>query len=132
MTFDDFTKQAELGFSFERRDSNPNMDGPMSPTATHWLCTLSRRDQFIEVPFSMGCPEMGEPTLGMVLGCLRMDAFSILVDSFEEWAAEFGYDEDSRQAERTFNACQQLSNDLRDLLGEELFELLLSDQMEEE
>lgn len=48
--------------------------------------------------------------------------YSLLLDSevleyatFEAWAGEFGYDGDSRQAEKTYNACMKIALQFRQL-----------------
>lgn len=43
-----------------------------------------------------------------VLCCLCIDAIGVAQTSFEEWAAEFGYDSDSRKAESIYRACQDI------------------------
>lgn len=63
-----------------------------------------------------------EPAPESLLGCLRLDASG--PDTFEEWAGEFGYDTDSRQAEATFRACQENSRKLLSLLGRNAFQEL--------
>lgn len=54
------------------------------------------------------------PTLEEVLGCLLMEgAADFNAMSFEDWACEYGYDPDSRKAERVYNECVQLGRVLR-------------------
>lgn len=56
--------------------------------------------------------------------------YSLLLDSevldaggFEEWASTFGYDEDSRSAEATYNACMKIALQFR-RIGESVIEEL--------
>lgn len=49
------------------------------------------------------------------------EAFS----TFEDWADAYGYDSDSRKAEATYRACQEIAMKLRRWLGEPLFSQLL-------
>jgi len=66
------------------------------------------------------------PTLGEdVLYCLAMDADVENQGSFEEWASNYGYDEDSRKAEKIYRACKEQTDDLKRVLGAELFDKLL-------
>lgn len=41
-----------------------------------------------------------------VLHCLVSDSTALSMD-FEEWCSEFGYEEDSRKAEKIYNACRK-------------------------
>lgn len=63
-----------------------------------------------------------------ILDSLVSDAASYTdARSFEEWAEEFGYDTDSRAAEKTYNACGKISRDLTNLLGGDLLLTLMED-----
>lgn len=67
------------------------------------------------------------PTVEEVLDCVASDASSHeSSDSFEDWAAEFGLDTDSRKAERIYEACRKQARDLRRLLGVVDYEFLLN------
>lgn len=66
------------------------------------------------------------PTAEEVLDCLAMDA-SAMDESFEDWAAELGFDTDSRKAEAAYNACRESRFALRKLLGSADFAVLLND-----
>ena len=44
--------------------------------------------------------------------------------SFEDWAGDYGYDADSRSAERTYRAIGSQVDDLRRLLGEDALQEL--------
>jgi hypothetical protein len=39
--------------------------------------------------------------------------------SFEEWAADYGFDTDSRKAETTYRACLDIALKLRNGIGED-------------
>lgn len=54
--------------------------------------------------FNNGVVEMEESDLKHALYCFVSDACSAK-NSFENFCSEFGYDEDSRTAERTYKAC---------------------------
>jgi len=48
------------------------------------------------------------PTLCDVVYCLLCDAQSVAYgETFEDWASDLGYDEDSRTAERVYNQCRE-------------------------
>lgn len=58
-----------------------------------------------------------EPTLESLLYCMQSDARAGDHSTFEEFASEFGYDEDSRKAEKIWIACREVDAKMRDLLG---------------
>ena len=64
------------------------------------------------------------PSLRDVLYCLVMDASVLDSGGFEEWANEYGYETDSRQAEATYRACLEQSLKLRALVGDKGLEEL--------
>jgi hypothetical protein len=56
------------------------------------------------------------PLLRDVLHCLVSDASVLDYSCFEEWASDFGYDADSREAERVYKECLALALKLRQLI----------------
>ena len=56
------------------------------------------------------------PAAAGVLACLLQDAQSA-DQSFGDWCADYGYDEDSRKALETYMACQQPGRKLSGVLG---------------
>lgn len=52
-----------------------------------------------------------------VMACLVMDSSVLDCGGFENWAAEFGYDTDSRKAESIYGACLETALALRAGLG---------------
>ena len=59
------------------------------------------------------------PTLRDVLYSLVSDADAIDCATFEDWASNYGYDTDSRSAEKAYRACLESGLKLRAMLGEE-------------
>lgn len=58
------------------------------------------------------------PTKQDILYCVASDTqMTEASSSFEEWAREFGYDEDSRKAERIYQECMKQARDFRALCG---------------
>ena len=53
-----------------------------------------------------------EPEAADVVHSLLLDASARDAGSFEAWADEFGYDTDSREAERTYRACLESARKL--------------------
>ena len=86
-----------------------------------WTLRLSCGDESMRVNWRQGTGITTEPTAADVLESLLMDAAGIenAAGDFEEWAREYGYDEDSRKAERIFQAATKQTEELKDLLGED-------------
>lgn len=66
------------------------------------------------------------PELPGVLNCLMMDAQGYEnAQGFEDWAAEYGYDPDSRKAEKTYREVERQAKELRHILGLDGYRTLL-------
>lgn len=100
-----------------RVDRNPDMED--SADMTHWRCALYFQGRRMSVTFSMGQSHKGRPPrIGEVLDCLRLDAAGYEnAGGFEQWAPEYGYDTDSRKAERIYRNVARRVGKLGDLLG---------------
>ncbi len=115
----------------ERADRNPNMpDSDWSRSTTHWRCTFrNRAGRQITVHFSQGSARIGSPKATDVLDCIASDTAGFEnARGFEDWASDYGYDTDSRKAERTYNAIKGQAFKLRRFIGSEAaFQELLFD-----
>jgi hypothetical protein len=104
-------------------DRNPNMDDKeWSRDSTHYRVTLTIRDgkrrRKMQTYFSMGSAHTKEPSAADVLDCLASDASGYdNAQSFEEWARDYGYDPDSRKAEKTYKTIAKQSERLKQWLG---------------
>ena len=87
-------------------------------TATDWRCTLRYRGRRYSFDFFQGPAICREPDVEGCLDCLLSDA-SAGEQSFEEFCSEFGYDPDSRKAERIHKACVKVAQGLRRMLGDD-------------
>lgn len=67
-----------------------------------------------EFAYFTGCGITDDPEPEDILSALRMDA-EFGDRSFEEFCEEFGYDTDSRRAERTWKTCQRTKERLRSI-----------------
>jgi hypothetical protein len=106
-------------------DRNPNMDEDnWARSANHFKVTFRKGQRQMTTYYSMGAALSREPTEEEVLSCLASDA-TTPDDGFEEWAREFGYDPDSRKAERVYKACKRQTEKLRGFLGQPAFEELV-------
>lgn len=122
-----FVRTNKIRMDVEWADNNPHMHDT-NWKANHYKCVLRFERRQHTVYFSMGIGLTGEPTVHDVLGCLASDAagYESALD-FEDWASEYGYDTDSRKAERTFNTVAAQSKKLRKFLGDSLYQELLWD-----
>lgn len=66
---------------------------------------------------SPGTKDIPAPLLRDVLYCLVTDADVLNYSDFEEWAMNFGYEADSRAAERTYRDCLKIALQLQAMLG---------------
>jgi|SRR5215472_2608761 len=88
---------------------------------THpYKVTLHYRGRRLTVPFFMGPANTREPTAADVLYCLVSDASSYEnATGFEDFCRDFGYDTDSRKAERIYRQLERQAPKVRRLLGED-------------
>lgn len=95
-------------------------------SAFHYKVTLKRGTKRLSTFYSKGSSLPEPPEADEVLDSLASDAADIdNARDFEEWASEYGYDTDSRKAERTYNAVQVSAEKLKKFLGEDLYKILL-------
>jgi hypothetical protein len=93
-----------------------------------WTVILTNKEgRMMIVPFFMGRGHGGkEPTAEGVLECLVSDSGGYEgADNFQEWANEYGYDTDSREAEKIYSGCGDIARRLKRFLGEEVYECAL-------
>lgn len=95
--------------------------------ATDWRCTLHYKARRYSFDFFQGPAISHEPEVEDCLDCLLSDA-SAGEQSFEEFCSEFGYDADSRKAERIHKACEKTARQMRRLLGDDFEAFLYADR----
>jgi hypothetical protein len=118
-----FIQVERITMTASRTDRNPNM--PDSQDMDHWKVTLRRPGHSMTTYFSMGYGHNGKaPKAAEVLDCLASDANGAS-DSFEDFCSNFGYDEDSRKAEKIYKACQHSAARLSNFLGSTRYDDLL-------
>ena len=98
----------------------------------HWEIVLHMPGKGINefvTYFSKGIGHKGKrPTVSEVLDCIASDASGYEnSNSFEDWANDYGYDPDSRKAEKIYRLVEQESRELKTFLGNEAYESLLRD-----
>jgi hypothetical protein len=84
-----------------------------------YTVTLKYDKRQMTVPFFMGPALTHEPTDKDVLPCLIAD-YSVIDESFEDFCMNFGYDSDSRKAEKIYNQCKKNGKKLEKLFGPDL------------
>jgi hypothetical protein len=122
-----FIEENGIRMSAEWADSNPNMDDPV-PGSSHWRCRFrsSKVRGSMTIYFSMGPAHTREPEVAEVLECLALDASGFEnARGFADWCGDYGYDTDSRRAERTHRAVARQAAELRRFLGESAYDALL-------
>lgn len=124
-TIADFVKDNHIKMTFEYADNNPNM-ADEKWDANHYKCVFHMGRKQLTTFFSMGLGLTNDPTPEEVLDCLASDASGIDNSrTFEDWANEYGYDTDSRKAEKIYTACQRETKKLHAFLGETAYNTLL-------
>jgi hypothetical protein len=93
-----------------------------------WTVTLKNGRKRMTVPFFTG-QALGEPTTSDVLWCLISDASGVC-DGFDWFCDCYGYDKDSRTAERIFNQCKQIKSKLERFFGNSCGSVLAMDEGE--
>lgn len=78
--------------------------------------------------FSQGSAFLDPPEFWSVLHCLLLDISGIEDETFESWCGNYGYSADSRQAEKTFNACRDTLSLVKRLLGRDFDEIRALDE----
>lgn len=122
----DFAEEHGITATAERVDSNPDMEDARDD-ADHWLVTLRRGKKSVQFYFTKGSAHKGvPPDARETLGCVASESQSAHY-KFEEWCSEFGYDTDSRKAEKTFKQVKEQAAKLRRFLGDGLYRALLQD-----
>ena len=128
ITLDQFITEQQLVMSVRPVKRNPHMQGEQMPR--NFECAIEFEGRGYHEPltvyFSQGYAHKKPPTLADVLDCLASDASGVdNAQSFEDWASEYGYDTDSRKAEKTYNICVQQAQELKALLGQDTYNQLL-------
>lgn len=119
MKIQTFVNKHNVRADVEMVGDNPNMP---DFEGYHYKVTLRMGSKHMTVPFSCGYA-CNWPEAVDVLNCLVSDAGSADY-SFEDFCAELGYDEDSRKAERTYNAVVKQTAKLKTFLNSHYEEAL--------
>ncbi len=120
----EFVKENKITIKNEWVDSNPNMQDFQGD---NWKVTLKANGHQLTTYFSKGYGHHGaEPEADEVLDCLASDAAGYdNARDFEDWASDYGYDTDSRKAEKIYNTIAKQAKKLEAFLGSDLYQKLL-------
>lgn len=81
--------------------------------------------RFSNSEFGIGFKPLQKPELRDVLHALVNDSDVLdFAGSFEDWASNYGYDADSRKAERIYNECLKHALKMRAMFGDETLQQL--------
>lgn len=131
MTLQEFIDETGIVLTSRKVVTNPHMEGSDSMDNYHVkLRAKSLGNATMRLYYSKGKGLNGvAPTADEVLDCLASDASSIenANNNFEAFCDDYGYDIDSRKAEKTFNACARQAQRLNKFLGEDYYRQLLWD-----
>jgi hypothetical protein len=83
--------------------------------------TLSRPDfGYMRLTWRQGLAIQTPPDAATVLDCIASDAAGFVnAGTFEEWTRDYGYDSDSRRAEKIYRAVERQTTSLRRVLGDD-------------
>ena len=128
-TLKEFISNMNLTMKAEQIESNPNWDSNVQ--ANHYKIQLMTpwSKGYFSVPFSQGIGIKENPNINGVLECLQSDSLSGDF-TFEGFCDEFGYDSDSRKAEKTFKACQETRFKLKKFFNGNFLRFLDADLVE--
>ena len=121
----DYVEANKITIENEYASVNPNMDNDGKWQANHYKVTLRRSGKQLTTYFSMGIALTDEPSAEGVLDCLASDAAGYQsAGNFESWASDYGYDTDSRRAEKMYIAIGRQVTQLKRFLGDDYDKVL--------
>jgi len=132
MTTHEFIATYHITMTSDYADRNPYMptltkhDQEWSHHASHYKCTFRLNRKRLTTYFSMGMAHTHAPTAAEVLECLASDSATVEnARDFEDFAADLGYDSDSRTAEHLYQTIQRQAEKLERFLGADRYHTLL-------
>lgn len=128
MTLNQFIIETGIVLTSESTSLNPHMaDSERMDNYKVKLRGKRLGNATMRLYFSKGTGHNGaEPTASEVLDCLASDAAGVAnSNGFADWCREYGYDTDSRTAEKIFNTYTRQASRLKAFLGAEYFKTLL-------
>jgi hypothetical protein len=126
LTISEAVTKYGIKFSCTRIASRPDGGGNWDTAARHYRCRIGHGRRSFGLYFSQGSAHVVDPTAKDVLSCLVADAQDYEnASSFEDWADEYGYDTDSRKAERIYRGVKRQAEQLKRTVGDTIYNILL-------
>jgi len=117
-----FIRVQKLTMECGRVDSRSDGLNNEAHLTRHFRCRIRKGAKQMSLYFSQGSAHVKDPTLEDTLESLSLDGSSYDNSrGFEDWAAEYGYEPDSRKAEKIYKAVKRQQDQLERLLGEEAY-----------
>jgi hypothetical protein len=124
MTIQSLINKHNIKFSANWISERP--DGLMEGPHNNYKCRITAGRRGFTLYFSQGYGIQGDPTIERVLDSLASDAADYEnAQSFEDWASNYGYDTDSRKAEKIYRAVKRQAEQLKRTIGGEAYNDLL-------
>ena len=98
-TIREFAEENNITLEYRQIEKRPDNNNDWGKGSKHFKCDICYNGRNIEIYYSQGSRVKDDPTIEDLLDCIIVDSTDNY-SSFEEWASEFGYDEDSRKAEK--------------------------------
>jgi hypothetical protein len=117
-TLDGLSKSISFDFDFGANARYDALD-QWQREATGYTITIGYDRRKASFDYFTGPAITDDPELDDVMSCLASDA-NAGQQSFRDFCDDFGYDEDSRSAYRTWQACQLTHSKLARLFGPDL------------
>jgi len=95
--------------------------------ANSYRCTTHYKGRRYSFDYWQGIGISHDPRVDDVLDSLLSDA-QAGEQTFEDFCADFGYDSDSRKAEKIWRACQRVAKNMKRLLGKDYETFLYADR----
>lgn len=126
-TFEDAAERYKITLTATRVDSRPDNLSEWGPDARHFRCRIRCDKRSFGLYFTQGSAHTADPTISDVLYCLACDASGYdNYGNFEDWCGEYGYDPDSRKAERIYRAVKKQAEQLRRTVGDDAYAAILN------
>jgi glucan biosynthesis protein len=122
----DFARSLKLQMDVNYADRNPSMIND-SWQANHYKLTFKKDGKQFSTFFSQGLGISEEPKMVGVLECLQSDCQSTEY-SFDEFCGEFGYDQDSIKALKTYKACGKIKDKVHKFFGADYFRFIKAEK----
>lgn len=125
MNYSEFASNYSVSCKIQPISSRPDnlmSDQPMF----HYKVRIGCGRRSFGLYFSTGTSWTKQPVIDDVLNSLASDAAGYEnAQSFEDWAAEYGYDTDSRKAEKIYRTVKRQAEQLKRTIGDEAYNDLL-------